>query len=39
MSDIVYSGGDYGSQFVERLEGIRIIGYVAWPLRVPSRPS
>ena len=26
--DIVYSGGDYSSQFVERLEGIKIIGYV-----------
>jgi hypothetical protein len=26
--DIVYSSGDYGSQFVERLEGIKIIGYV-----------
>ena len=26
--DIVYSGGDYGSQFVERLSGVRIIGYV-----------
>ena len=26
--DIVYSGGDYGSQFVERLSGVRIVGYV-----------
>lgn len=26
--DVVFSGGDYGSQFVDRLEGIKIIGYV-----------
>jgi hypothetical protein len=26
--DIVYSGGDYGSHLVERLQNIRIIGYV-----------
>ena len=26
--DIVCSGGDYGGQFVERLHGVRIIGYV-----------
>jgi hypothetical protein len=26
--DIVYSGGDYGSQVKEKLEGVRIIGYV-----------
>lgn len=26
--DIVYSGGDYGSQFVERLAGVRIVGYI-----------
>ena len=26
--DIVYSGGEYGTQFVERLQGIRIVGYV-----------
>jgi hypothetical protein len=26
--DVVYSGGDYGSQFVERLEAVRIVGYV-----------
>jgi hypothetical protein len=26
--DIVYSGGDYGGQFAERLHGVRIIGYV-----------
>jgi hypothetical protein len=26
--DIVYSGGDYGSQFVERLQRVRIIGYI-----------
>ena len=26
--DIVYSGGDFGSQFVEHLKGIQIIGYV-----------
>ena len=26
--DIVYSGGDYSSQYVERVEGIKIIGYV-----------
>jgi len=25
---IVHSGGDFGSQFVERLQGVRIIGYV-----------
>lgn len=26
--DIVYGGGDYGSQVVERIEGVRIVGYV-----------
>src|ERR1700687_1928165 len=26
--DIAYSGGDYGSHFVERLQGVRIVGYV-----------
>ncbi|MBL8792653.1 MAG: hypothetical protein JNM56_01980 [Planctomycetia bacterium] len=26
--DIVYSGGDYGSQFVERLHAVKIVGYV-----------
>jgi hypothetical protein len=26
--DIVYSGGDYGSQFVEHLQEVRIVGYV-----------
>jgi hypothetical protein len=26
--DIVYSGGDYGSHIVERLEAVRILGYV-----------
>lgn len=26
--DIVYSGGDYGGQFAERLHGVRIVGYV-----------
>ena len=26
--DIVYSGGDYGSQFVEHLKGVQIVGYV-----------
>jgi hypothetical protein len=26
--DIVYSGGDYGSHFTERLQGLRIVGYI-----------
>lgn len=26
--DIVYSGGDYGSHIVERLQAVRILGYV-----------
>jgi len=26
--DIVYSGGDFGSQISERIENVRIIGYV-----------
>lgn len=26
--DIVYSGGDFGGHFVERLHGVRIVGYV-----------
>ena len=26
--DIVYSGGDYSGQFVERLHGVKIVGYV-----------
>ena len=26
--DIVYSGGDYGGQFAERLHGVRIVGCV-----------
>jgi hypothetical protein len=26
--DIVYSGGDHGSHIVERLQGVRILGYV-----------
>lgn len=26
--DIVYSGGDYGGEFVEHLEGVVIVGYV-----------
>lgn len=26
--DIVYSGGDYGAHFAERLLGVRILGYV-----------
>src|SRR5688500_5237308 len=26
--DLVYSGGDYGSQFVEHLKGVQIMGYV-----------
>jgi hypothetical protein len=26
--DIIYSGGDYGSQFTERLQGVRIVGYI-----------
>jgi hypothetical protein len=26
--DIVYSGGDYGSHFTERLLGVRIVGYI-----------
>lgn len=26
--DIVYSGGDFGSHFVERLQHVKIVGYV-----------
>lgn len=26
--DIVYSGGDFNGQFVERLQAVRIVGYV-----------
>ena len=26
--DIVYSGGDYGSNIIEKLNGVRIVGYV-----------
>ena len=26
--DIVYSGGDFGSHFVEHLKGVTIVGYV-----------
>lgn len=26
--DIVYSGGDFSSHFAERLQGVRILGYV-----------